>query len=83
MISGGLMIWLSQLYGKHVDRSWSLEFSLGNFSFDPKEKNEENSDEPIPFSENIAHSLRDIDITSVSAVKMSDPSGNILLESID
>ena len=32
MISGGVMIALSQLYGKSVSRGWTEEFSLENFS---------------------------------------------------
>lgn len=31
MVTGGLMIALSQLYGRSVDRGWSEEFSLKNF----------------------------------------------------
>ncbi len=31
MISGAVMIGLSQLYGRQVSRSWSEEFSLENF----------------------------------------------------
>lgn len=32
MVTGGLMIGLSQLYGRSVKRSWSEEFSFKNFS---------------------------------------------------
>jgi hypothetical protein len=30
MIAGGVMMYLSQLYGKYVSRSWQEEFSLSN-----------------------------------------------------
>jgi membrane protein insertase Oxa1/YidC/SpoIIIJ len=30
MIAGGVMMYLSQLYGKYISRSWQDEFSLSN-----------------------------------------------------
>lgn len=31
MVTGGAMIYLSQLYGKYVSRSWSEELRISNF----------------------------------------------------
>ena len=62
MITGGIMIYLSQLYAKYVSRSWSDELSFSNVFT----KSKEASLEINPFRWEIATDLQNIDVSHIS-----------------
>lgn len=82
MFAGGIMIWLSHIYGNAVTRSWSEEFSLDNFRHDTPENSAENtpqqtpvSDEGVPFSPLIAQDIAHVDISGISHIDLVDTTG--------
>ena len=90
MISGGVMIALSQLYGKSVSRGWTEEFSLENFSGGTSKNSEKTESskqwswedrESNPFTSELADSLKEVDISDVALVRLLDQSGRVVFES--
>lgn len=86
MVTGGLMIALSQLYGRSVKRGWSEEFSWRNFSdisaaLDDagegkiKMATKISTSEDNPFTGSVAEELGKIDVSQVLAVRFVDASG--------
>ncbi len=83
MVSGGVMIALSQLYGNSVRRSWTEEFSWDNFHFSLPSEDlppDESHEEEMPFSEDIAITLKDIDISDISSVQLRNNSWDAIFE---
>ncbi len=74
------MIYLSQLYGKHVSRSWSEELDISNIL--PKklppvvESQDTVEDHNIPFDEALTRELENTDITDISGVRFVHRSGS-------
>lgn len=70
------MVYLSQLYGKYVDKSWSEEFRLAHIfsgvfaSGAPTQ----HTLSDLPFHEDLAKELRGVDISDVSSVEFIFPS---------
>lgn len=82
MVSGGVMIALSQLYGRRVNRSWNDEFSLSNFNaFLPSSSQDDTDTADMPFNEYLAEDLRKVDISHLSAIQLMDHTGVVLFES--
>jgi hypothetical protein len=91
MISWGVMIGLSQLYGRSVKRSWTEEFSFENFWISSPNRDTSNhqtiseksndATEDMPFSEGIAQDLKKVDISDIEKVQLLDNSGKIVFES--
>lgn len=84
MVTGGLMIALSQLYGRSVKRGWSEEFSWKNFSngITPKTSDEipEGGEaEANPFTGPVAEELAGIDVSDVVGVRFTDLDGESFL----
>jgi Predicted membrane protein (DUF2339) len=81
MIAGGVMMYLSQLYGKYVSRSWQEEFSLSNIFqtvWVEKETSEvatDNTPDINPFTGELALDLEKMDASDISAVEFVSPSG--------
>jgi hypothetical protein len=75
------MMYLSQLYGKYVSRSWQEEFSLSNIFqtvWVEKETSEDatyNTPDINPFTGELALDLEKMDASSISAVEFVSPSG--------
>ncbi len=82
MIAGGVMMYLSQLYGKYVSRSWQEEFSLSNiFDSVSGEKVNETDISDItpdanPFTGELAQDLDKIDVSGISAVEFISNTGS-------
>lgn len=86
MISGGVMIWLSQLYGRYVNRSWSLEFSFDNFSSAESSQDQDpkkwlSPDDSMPFSDEIIQKIKFIDVSDIDTVALVSLSGERIFES--
>jgi hypothetical protein len=77
MISGGVMMYLSQLYGKYVSRSWQEEFSLANIVGSTPDKKNTNTDTPDinPFTGDLARDLDMIDVNDLAAVEFVSSTG--------
>jgi hypothetical protein len=81
MISGGVMMYLSQLYGKYVSRSWQEEFSLANIVGSTPDKKNTNTDTPDitpdinPFTGDLARDLDMIDVSDLAAVEFVSSTG--------
>jgi Predicted membrane protein (DUF2339) len=73
MISGGIMIYLSQLYGKYVSRGWSLEFSLSNVLWESSSASftEEMKEGENPFRWELDMELTKVTVSHLSAVKFT------------
>ena len=90
MVSGGLMIYLSQLYGNYVHRGWKDEFSLSQiFGFlhftdediTPSMNTVEEQDsfkeqEVDPFHQDLAKELKGISVAEFSGVRFVSLSGS-------
>ena len=73
------MIYLSQLYGKHVSRSWSDELDISNIlpkKSPPIEPEDMGEDQNIPFDETLTRELENTDITDISGVRFVHRSGS-------
>ena len=92
MITWWVMIALSQLYGRRVNRSWSDEFAFSNFITPTREhesskstywKTEESSSshDDMPFDETIANDLAHFDISHIYSVELQDTQGASILTS--
>lgn len=92
MISGGVMIALSQLYGRRVNRPWSEEFAFSNFltggpNFPWNESDvwiiQEQPSHPddMPFDETIASDLRNFDISQIVSIELLDKAWDTILAS--
>lgn len=86
MVTGGVMIWLSQIYGNAVTRSWSEEFSWNNFHFPvldtpTMDTSTASQDDSIPFSEDITATLQQIDVSNLEAIQYIDRDGLIVFTS--
>jgi hypothetical protein len=81
MVAGGVMMYLSQLYGKYVSRSWQEEFSLSNIFQTVSGEREIPQDTPEsindvnPFTGELALDLEKMDATGISAVEFVSASG--------
>lgn len=81
MIAGGVMMYLSQLYGKYVSRSWQEEFSLSNIFQTVSGEKETPEDIPDstpdinPFTGELALDLEKMDASGISAVEFVSLSG--------
>lgn len=63
MVTGGIMIYLSQLYGKYVSRTWTDELSFSNIiPLDTLTK----EDEKNPFDGELQSDMKGIDVSSFS-----------------
>lgn len=75
MIAGGVMMYLSQLYGKYVSRSWQEEFSLSNIIGSVSDKKDTKADisdiaaDINPFTGDLARDLDKIDVSDIAAVE--------------
>ncbi len=85
MIAGGVMMYLSQLYGKYVSRSWQEEFSLENIVGSDSDKKDTNTDTPDitadvnPFTGDLARDLDKIDVSDISAVEFVSGTGSFTI----
>lgn len=85
MITGWVMIALSQLYGKSVKRTWSDEFSSSNFawfvSFASLSSSENYTTEKqdIPFTDEVAQHLKRIDISDISLIRLVSTHGEVFV----
>jgi hypothetical protein len=81
MVAGGVMMYLSQLYGKYVSRSWQEEFSLSNIFQTVSGEREFLQDTPEgikdvnPFTGELALDLEKMDASGISAVEFVSASG--------
>ncbi len=80
MVTGWLMIYLSQLYGKHVSRVWSEELDVSNiFPQSLMESIIASDDTPwegvSPFDSILDTELQSTEITGITAVKFIHTSG--------
>ena len=88
MIAGGVMMYLSQLYGKYVSRSWQEEFSISNIIGSlsgsdtvPKQKDtpttqEESIEDVNPFTGELGMTLDQIDVSNISNVEFTSLTGS-------
>lgn len=91
MITGGIMIAISQLYWKRMNRPWGEEFAFSNFLPPPTPdsrkvdigETEESSSSPddMPFDEVIANDLKKFDISQIASIELQSLSWDILLVS--
>jgi hypothetical protein len=85
MIAGGVMMYLSQLYGKYVSRSWQEEFSLANIVGSTPDKKDTNTDSPDitadinPFTGDLARDLDTIDVSDLAAVEFVSSTGSFTI----
>jgi hypothetical protein len=88
MIAGGVMMYLSQLYGKYVSRSWQDEFSLSNLlgtdfwtPETPSQKSAHRVDpgdttDINPFTGELGVELSKIDVSQIASVEFTSVSGS-------
>lgn len=89
MISWGVMIALSQLYGNSVKRTWSEEFSFENFASSlPKDRKKDtptdtvsSSSDDMPFSSLLAEDISKLDIGHIASIALMDNSDEKVFES--
>ncbi|GAB0174952.1 MAG: hypothetical protein HHAS10_08310 [Candidatus Altimarinota bacterium] len=88
MITGGIMIAISQLYGRRVNRPWNEEFALSNFANnsqsamiinDEMQGEHPSSPDDMPFDESISNDLKEFDISHISSIELQNLSGEIIL----
>jgi hypothetical protein len=92
MIAGGVMMYLSQLYGKYVSRSWQQEFSFSNIfstgsgdTTTPSEDSSHREDpEDIPdinpFTGELGIELTKMDVSQIVAVEFVSQSGSFTIK---